>query len=575
MRIAIVSPYDYFYPGGVGEHVRGLSAALRDRGHEVTVLAPSNVATSGVATPGYVRMGRSVPVPGNGSLAHIGLSVSLGRRVDELLDTACFDVIHYHEPLLPTVPLTVLRRHHGAKVGTFHADAGRSLGYQYGRRFLSRYFRRLHSCIAVSVPACDHIRRYFPGDYHVIPNGVDTTRFAPSRPPHQGLRRSGMFTLLFVGRLDKRKGLETLLDAYEMLRTVRSDVRLVLVGDGPKGAACRRHVARHHIPDVDFRGFVDAAMLPGYYTGADIFCAPATGQESFGIVLLEAMASGVPVVAPRLPASPRSSAMSVKACCCPLAMRRPGRGHWLPCWTTPPAGVGCARQALRLPSATTGSVLPRRSSRSTKKPVCGSGAASSPPVCQLCMAVQLGRSSTGRGRHPREQRHRLAGERVEIVWLARGHQVAVDDDLLVDNVLAHASEVVLDGLPRGQPPALDGVSADQQLWSVAYRQNGLVRDGKRLGELHGALVGTKMVGRRAAGNEQSIELVGADVVEGLVASGRDLPALPLQLLVGFEPDDDHLVAGLAKAVKGRFELGILETAVENTGDSHSGTSGSR
>jgi phosphatidylinositol alpha-mannosyltransferase len=297
MRIAIVSPYDYFYPGGVGEHVRGLSAALRDRGHEVTVLAPSNVATSGVATPGYVRMGRSVPVPGNGSLAHIGLSVSLGRRVDELLDTACFDVIHYHEPLLPTVPLTVLRRHHGANVGTFHAYAGRSLGYQYGRRFLSRYFRRLHSCIAVSVPACDHVRRYFPGDYHVIPNGVDTTRFAPSRPPHQGLRRSGMFTLLFVGRLDKRKGLETLLAAYEMLRTVRSDVRLVLVGDGPKGAACRRHVARRHIPDVDFRGFVDAAMLPGYYTGADIFCAPATGQESFGIVLLEAMASGVPVVA--------------------------------------------------------------------------------------------------------------------------------------------------------------------------------------------------------------------------------------------------------------------------------------
>jgi phosphatidylinositol alpha-mannosyltransferase len=297
MRIGVVSPYDYLYPGGVSEHVRCLSATLRTMGHEVTVLAPSREPLPDQEAHRFVRMGRSLPVPGNGSLARIGLSMSLGPRVQRILEVNRFDVVHYHEPLLPTVSTTVLRRHRGANVGTFHAYAPRSRAYQLGKTWLAPYFRRLHSRIAVSLSARDLVRRYFPGEYHVIPNGVDTTRFSPSQRSVPGMRRDGMHTLLYVGRLDKRKGVHSLIDAFAMLREARTDVCLVIVGDGPTRAACERHVVRQRIPDVEFRGFVDAAALPGYYAGADVFCAPATGQESFGIVLLEAMASGVPVLA--------------------------------------------------------------------------------------------------------------------------------------------------------------------------------------------------------------------------------------------------------------------------------------
>src|SRR3989440_3418907 len=174
MRICQVSPYDFMHPGGVTEHVRHLSQKLRDRGHDVTVLAPSSRVSDEHGIPGYIRIGRSVPVRSNGSVAHLALSFHLVRRVRALLNESDYDVVHYHEPLVPALPITVLRFHRGANVGTFHAYARRNLGYYYGRPFLKRYFKRLHSCIAVSVPARDFVSRYFPGDYHVVPNGIDT-----------------------------------------------------------------------------------------------------------------------------------------------------------------------------------------------------------------------------------------------------------------------------------------------------------------------------------------------------------------------------------------------------------------
>ena len=141
MKICLVSPYDFMHPGGVTEHVRHLSAKLRARGHDVTVLAPSSRVGDDHGIPGYVRIGRSVPVRTNGSVARIALSFHLVRRVRALLDENHFDVVHYHEPLVPSLPITVLRFHSGANVGTFHAMARRNLGYYYGRPFLKRYFR--------------------------------------------------------------------------------------------------------------------------------------------------------------------------------------------------------------------------------------------------------------------------------------------------------------------------------------------------------------------------------------------------------------------------------------------------
>ena len=301
VKVCLVSPYDYLHPGGVTEHVRHLAATLRERGHEVTVLAPSSRVGDDHGIPGYVRIGRSVPIKTNGSVARIALSFHLVRRVRALLDDSDFDVVHYHEPLVPSLPITVLRFHRGANVATFHANARRNLGYYYGRPFLGRYFKRLHACIAVSVPARDFISRYFAGDYRIVPNGIDTSRFHPDHAPVAELRTPGMKTLLFVGRMEQRKGFGILLEAYAQLRRRRSDLRLVAVGEGPQREGYERQVDSFGIPDVMFCGRISNEMLPRYYTSADIFCSPATGGESFGIVLLEAMASGVPVLASAIP----------------------------------------------------------------------------------------------------------------------------------------------------------------------------------------------------------------------------------------------------------------------------------
>ena len=301
MKICLVSPYDFMHPGGVTEHVRHLSVKLRERGHDVTVLAPSSRVADDHGIPGYVRMGRSVAVRSNGSVARIGLSFHLVRRTRALLNEAAFDVVHYHEPLVPALPITVLRFHHGANVGTFHAMARRNLGYYYGRPFLKRYFNRLHALIAVSAPARDFVARYFDGNYHIVPNGIDCARFNPNLEPIDGARASGWRTILFVGRLESRKGFPTLLAAYGMLRQTRANVRLLVVGDGPMRWGYERQAESFGIPDVSFCGHVPADMIARYYASADVFCSPATGGESFGIVLLEAMASGVPVVASAIP----------------------------------------------------------------------------------------------------------------------------------------------------------------------------------------------------------------------------------------------------------------------------------
>jgi phosphatidylinositol alpha-mannosyltransferase len=301
MKICLVSPYDFVHPGGVTEHVRHLADELRRRGHEVTILAPSSRVPDDHGIPGYVRIGRSVPVRSNGSVARIALSFHLVRRVRSLLSKSDFDVVHYHEPLVPGLPITTLRFHRGVNVATFHATARRNLGYYYGRPFLRRYFNRLHACICVSEPAREFISQYFDGDFTVVPNGIDGTRFHPDLPPVPELRSEGMATILFVGRMEQRKGLPVLLDAYARLRRQRADCRLVIVGDGPMRWAYERQCEAKGVPDVAFLGHVSASVLPRIYASSDIFCTPASGGESFGIVLLEAMASGVPVLASAIP----------------------------------------------------------------------------------------------------------------------------------------------------------------------------------------------------------------------------------------------------------------------------------
>jgi phosphatidyl-myo-inositol alpha-mannosyltransferase len=301
MKIGLVSPYDFASPGGVTDHVQHLARQLRQFGHAVRIFAPSSRADIDFDTREFYRIGSPIPIPVNDSVARITLSFHLANQVAAIVEEERFDVLHFHEPLMPALPLTMLRMSPAANVGTFHAFSHSNVGYYYGRGFLQPYLERMHRGIAVSEPARTFFNRYFPDfPLRVIPNGIDVNVFKPGLSPIRHLRDDSV-NILFVGRLEKRKGLGDLLRGYEFMRSRVPQSRLIVVGDGPLRGKVESYVARRRIPNVVMAGYVPDSVKPRYYNSADIFCAPATGAESFGIVLLEAMASGLPVVATEVP----------------------------------------------------------------------------------------------------------------------------------------------------------------------------------------------------------------------------------------------------------------------------------
>ena len=299
MKIAQVSPYDFTWPGGVTAHISQLSHQLTEMGHSVKILAPFSPSRIDGQEQNFIPLGRSVPIPSGGSIARISLSAWLYRRVRRILMTEKFDVIHLHEPLAPYLPLAVLHCSNSVNVGTFHAFHGSNRMYWWSTPLLKPYFRRLDGRIAVSPAAQSNVNRFFPHDYTIIPNGIDLDFFAADVPPIPELRDEKT-NILFVGRLEKRKGLRYLLDAYSRLKWEFPNTRLIVVGPGNPDKYCYRILAERSLEDVVFVGAVDHKMLPRYYQTADIFCSPAIGKESFGIVLLEAMAASKPIVASRI-----------------------------------------------------------------------------------------------------------------------------------------------------------------------------------------------------------------------------------------------------------------------------------
>lgn len=315
MRIALVSPYDFAFPGGVTKHITNLSARFRQLGHETCIIAPASRTDPALppelSTPSHF----TVPVGYSGSLARLCLSPWLSLRVRHILQRGQFDILHLHEPTNPTLPQAVL--HQAARVSpdsvivaTFHAyredhtPTGkgplRLLGGAY-RRLCERTAARLDGRIAVSPLARSHASRSVPGPYQVIPNGVDLALFGDPRLEPMPRLRTGL-NILFVGRVEPRKGLSCLLEAYARVLEAMPGVRLVVVGPhSPRNLRPLQHQlsALQATPgaEVHFMGYVTEHELARCYRGCAVFCAPATGCESFGMVLLEAMASGVPIVA--------------------------------------------------------------------------------------------------------------------------------------------------------------------------------------------------------------------------------------------------------------------------------------
>ncbi|MGH7919554.1 MAG: glycosyltransferase family 4 protein, partial [Candidatus Dormibacteraceae bacterium] len=301
--VGLVSPYDFSSPGGVRDHVRYLANQLQSLGHETRIFAPSSRRDVEANGSEFYRIGSPIAIPVNDSVARINLNLNLSnaRRVNEILERERFDVIHLHEPFMPALPLSVLRASRTANVGTFHAYARRNLGYYYGKGVLGYYLRRLDATIAVSPPARDFVRHYFPAAQPVVvPNGVDVERFRPDQPPIRHLR-DDCVNFLFVGRLEKRKGLPDLIRGFERAHLREPRTRLIIVGEGPVKRQLEAYIQQHRVPNVVLAGRVPGEVLPRYHSTADVFCAPATGGESFGIVLLEAMASRLPVLCTEIP----------------------------------------------------------------------------------------------------------------------------------------------------------------------------------------------------------------------------------------------------------------------------------
>ena len=293
MKIGIVSPYAYPRPGGANDHIRHTYVHLRDMGHDVRILT----APWGDDPPAQdvIQIGRAVAIPYNGSIGRVTLSARLEWLIRKTLERERFDVLHHHEPFVPFLSFQLLDSASCPHVATFHAFGGFSLSYWLGRPFLRRYWKRLDGKIAVSTAARHFIAGYFPGEYRIVPNGVDMEAFQHARPFPEF--RDGRVNLLFVGRAEPRKGLFTLAQAYAKVKAKYENVRLIVCSSGPQLPAVRAYLRAHRAGDVFFAGRVTEEDKRRFYKTADIFVAPSTGRESFGIVLLEAMAAGRAIVA--------------------------------------------------------------------------------------------------------------------------------------------------------------------------------------------------------------------------------------------------------------------------------------
>ncbi len=296
MRVLLACPYAWDAPGGVQVHVRGLASYLRGRGHQVLVIAPGG----GTGDEPWVQvMTRPIRVPYRGTVAPIGPSPVSFARIRAVIRNFAPDVVHVHEPLLPSTSMyaTLASPKPVPVVATFHAFADGSWLLRAAAPLVRPVWRRIARPLAVSEAAASYVSGPFRPRPAVVPNGVDVNAFAdaePSRELPDGPK------LLWVNRLDPQKGFPVAVRAFELLAEEFGDLRFVVAGDGADRAAPGA-LAPGVRERVSMLGAVDHARLPAVFAACDVFVSPAAGQESFGIVLVEAMAAGLPVVATDIP----------------------------------------------------------------------------------------------------------------------------------------------------------------------------------------------------------------------------------------------------------------------------------
>ncbi|OAG26853.1 glycosyltransferase family 4 protein [Thermodesulfatator autotrophicus] len=297
LRIAIVTEYYYPVLGGITEHVHHFARKLLAREHDVTIITPEagpfgrNI---GELADHIIKVGRSVPIYSNDSFARISIGPDLGTQLEKILLAGKFDLVHVHSPLTPTLPLLAISHSPVPVVGTFHTHFEENLWLSLFKERLRPFMEALALRIAVSPICIASMEKFLPGfPYVVIPNGIDVNSYSPKQRPFSRFM-DGHFNILYVGRFDPRNGLDLLIEAFKILAREKPNIRLIIIGYGPLEPTYRKMVPPDLTEKIIFVGKIDEER-PAYYRSAHVLCFPAK-KGSFGITLLEAMASGVPVV---------------------------------------------------------------------------------------------------------------------------------------------------------------------------------------------------------------------------------------------------------------------------------------
>lgn len=294
MKIGLVCPYNLSKSGGVQECVFMLQRELSNRGHDVLILTPQARSAS-ETLPSYVReLGTAADVK---SPLHTTAQVSVSldtRQLDDLLNTEKFDLLHFHEPWVPVLARQILGKSDAKNIATFHAKLPDTMVSKALERVVKPYtksvLKHLDSLTAVSDAAADYIRGITDRKIELIPNAIDVKDF-------KSISRKPTNSILFLGRLEKRKGVKFLIQAFAKLSKNIDDVELIIAGDGPDREKLELLVKELELANVHFLGYINDSQKRKLFGTAGIYCSPAIYGESFGIVLLEAMAAGMPIVA--------------------------------------------------------------------------------------------------------------------------------------------------------------------------------------------------------------------------------------------------------------------------------------